>query len=536
ALTTVLLPLLLLLTCSVNAEFYSSIHAMSKVFGYEQKLLQHTQKFIADNDSKLDFLKARLEEFERERNEALQWGVAYFESPLNKYLLSKRLTVDWQRIANLMAAATGEKPLSRLHQLRRKKYMPNEQELEGAIDGLLRLQSIYRLQTKHIAAGILDGVSYGTQLNAEHCLDIGAYALRFEHLQLAHAWLIEANSRLTSADRSQLQPLIAEKLAQVKDRLSNNHGLNDTAEVKHKQNAGEFEEHPVSVVVFAAKNIEFNIHSLQPVPENLSILNEFDAYRYTCSGHIKTTPQEQRGLRCGYLTETHPFLLLAPLKVEELSTDPLLLLYHEVIYQSEIDIITELIKNNIERATVTGQNSSTVSNARTSQFTFIPKTHHKVLQTIDRRVEDMTDLNLIFAEDHQLSNYGVGGHYSHHMDWFYPNAFETKQVSHPEMGNRIATVLFYLTDVAQGGGTAFPVIKQLLKPEKYAAAFWYNLHASGVGDVRVMHGACPIIAGSKWVLNRWIREFHQSDRRPCNLWDDAQITLNQLLELSKRAN
>lgn len=141
--------------------------------------------------------------------------------------------------------------------------------------------------------------------------------------------------------------------------------------------------------------IKISIDSIpQPVPEDLTRLSEFDAYRYTCSGHIKTSAREQRHLSCGYLQETHPFLLLAPLKVEELNDDPLLLLYHEVIYQSEIDAISQLIRNKIKRATVTGQNSSIVSNARTSQFTFIPKTRHKVLRTIDQRVADMTDLNM----------------------------------------------------------------------------------------------------------------------------------------------
>ncbi|XP_034484385.1 prolyl 4-hydroxylase subunit alpha-2 [Drosophila innubila] len=518
--------------CGANGEFYSSIHEMSKVFGYEQKMLQYMQKFMADNQSKLDFLKARLDEYELERNEALQWGVAYFESPLNKYLLSKRLTVDWQRTTNLMAATTGERALARLHQLRHKKYMPNERELEGAIDGLLRLQSIYRLQAKHVAAGILDGVSYGTQLNAQHCLDIAQQAFRDEHLQLAHAWLMEANNRLSINDRHKLQPKIQKLLAQVKARFTNYRAVNGTVETLKSEKE---QEH--LLLAQSQSNVissELEIEEHPPVPEDLRKLSEFDAYRYTCSGHIKTTPGEQRHLRCGYLTETHPFLLLAPLKVEELSDDPLLLLYHEVIYQSEIDTITELTRNKIKRATVTGLNSSVVSNARTSQFTFIPKTRHKVLRTIDQRVADMTDLNMEFAEDHQFSNYGIGGHYAQHMDWFYQHAFETNQVSFPEMGNRIATVLFYLTDVAQGGGTAFPIIKQLLKPEKYAAVFWYNLHASGVGDVRVQHGACPIIVGSKWVLNRWIREFVQSDRRPCELWDDSLITMNQLLELSKK--
>ncbi|KAM8706636.1 hypothetical protein ACLKA7_010836 [Drosophila subpalustris] len=523
-------------SCGVNGEFYSSIHEMSKVFGYEQKMLQYMQKFMADNESKLDFLKARLDEYERERNEALQWGVAYFESPLNKYLLSKRLTVDWQRISNLMEAATGEKALARLHQLRHKKYMPNERELEGAIDGLLRLQSIYRLKAKHVAEGILDGVSYGTQLNAQHCLDIAQQAFRDEHVHLAHAWLMEANTRLSFRDRNMLQPKILELLAHVRARLTNYRGVNGTAETHKLQTDKEEDLNNYQDLLQAQLGPENDIEEHPPVPEDLTRLSEFDAYRYTCSGHIKTTPREQRHLRCGYMTETHPFLLLAPLKVEELSDDPLLLLYHEVIYQSEIDAIAELTRNKIQRATVTGQNSSVVSNARTSQFTFIPKTRHKVLRTIDRRVADMTDLNMDFAEDHQFSNYGIGGHYAQHTDWFHPNAFETNQVAMSEMGNRIATVLFYLTDVAQGGGTAFPIIKQLLKPEKYAAAFWYNLHASGVGDARVLHGACPIIVGSKWVLNRWIREFHQSDKRSCEFWDDSKITMSQLLELSRKEN
>ncbi|EDW15494.1 uncharacterized protein Dmoj_GI24862 [Drosophila mojavensis] len=523
----------------VTAEFYSSVHAMSKVFRYEQQMLQHMQKFIADNESKLDFLRARLDEFERERSQAEQSGVTYFESPLNKYLLSKRLTLDWEHIANLMAAATGAKPLSRLQRLRQREDMPNPRELEGAIDGLLRLQYIYRLQTKHVAAGILDGVSYGTQLNAQHCLDIAEQAARDEHLQLAHAWLLEANRRLLDKDRAKLLPVILEQLVKLKARLSQSEsrGMNNTLEMLKNIEPGS--ESPLdnweelNQVQKQIEELTANpVDEHAPLPEDLTKLSDFELYRHTCNGHIRPTPSELRQLRCGYMTETHPFLLLAPLKVEELSHDPLLVLFHDVIYQSEIDTLMRLAKNKIHRATVTGHNSSVVSNARTSQFTFLPKTRHKVLRTIDQRVADMTDLHLEYAEDHQLANYGIGGHYAQHMDWFYPITFETKQVSNPEMGNRIGTVLFYLSDVEQGGATAFPALKQLLRPKKHAAAFWYNLHASGVGDARTMHGACPIIVGSKWVLNRWIREFVQSDRRPCYQWDDSKLTLSQVLELT----
>jgi len=36
------------------------------------------------------------------------------------------------------------------------------------------------------------------------------------------------------------------------------------------------------------------------------------------------------------------------------------------------------------------------------------------------------------------------------------------------------------------------------------------------------------------VQNRWIRENDQSDRRPCELWDDSLATYAQILELNKQ--
>ncbi|EDW84468.1 uncharacterized protein Dwil_GK14141 [Drosophila willistoni] len=526
------LALVLFFFGGINAEFYSSIHEMTRVYKYEEKMLLHMQKFIADNESKLDFLKARLSEFESERNEAQQWGVTYFDSPLNKYLLTKRLTLDWERVENLVATATGEKPLNRLRKLRGRNYMPDEKELEGALDGLLRLQYVYRLEARHIAAGVLDGVDYGVQLNSQHCFDIARLALRDNHPRLAHSWLLEAQKRLGDQNQ-ELKAEILALLVKAKVELNDYRGVNSTYQkllsiqpvsVEYKQNYNNFISKHLD-----EKQSPATLEEHAPIPSDPSVMSDFDIYRFTCSGHIKKTAREERHLRCGYLTETHPFLNLAPLKVEELNHNPLLVLYHDVIYQSEIDVIRNLTENEISRATVIGAKGSEVSKVRTSQFTFIPKTRHKVLQTIDQRVADMSNLNMDYAELHQFANYGIGGHYAQHNDWFGQDAFDNELVSSPEMGNRIATVLFYLSDVAQGGGTAFPHLKQLLQPKKYAAAFWHNLHASGVGDLRTLHGACPIIAGSKWVQNRWIREFIQADRRPCELWDDSQIVLREIL-------
>ena len=125
------------------------------------------------------------------------------------------------------------------------------------------------------------------------------------------------------------------------------------------------------------------------------------------------------------------------------------------------------------------------------------------------------------AEHLQVANYGIGGHYNAHYDFFRnPNDPDTKQIEE-HLGDRIATLLMYMTDVEAGGATTFPSINVTLFPQKGSAAFWYNLYKDGKGDVRTLHEGCPVLAGNKWVSNKWIREIGQHVFRPCALFKDS---------------
>lgn len=81
------------------------------------------------------------------------------------------------------------------------------------------------------------------------------------------------------------------------------------------------------------------------------------------------------------------------------------------------------------------------------------------------------------------------------------------------MGNRIATVLIYLSTV-DGGATVFPHIGVRVEPRAGQAVFWHNLDESGQPIPRTLHAACPVISGSKWVANKWIHENGQRTQCP----------------------
>lgn len=74
------------------------------------------------------------------------------------------------------------------------------------------------------------------------------------------------------------------------------------------------------------------------------------------------------------------------------------------------------------------------------------------------------------------------------------------------MGDRLATVLVYLTDVRSGGHTAFPRLGVSVAPRAGRALVWFNLDPRRHAPVDLsLHCACPVNEGEKWVLNKWIR-------------------------------
>ncbi len=120
-----------------------------------------------------------------------------------------------------------------------------------------------------------------------------------------------------------------------------------------------------------------------------------------------------------------------------------------------------------------------------------------------------------------MANYGIGGVYGHHTD----SAGELGSSDDPfsDMavnGDRLATSMVYLSDVTAGGATVYPMLGLAIWPRRGDMAFWFNNDRNGVLDGYTMHGGCPVLAGSKWITNKWIRSRAQFQLYPCTLAPD----------------
>ena len=154
---------------------------------------------------------------------------------------------------------------------------------------------------------------------------------------------------------------------------------------------------------------------------------------------------------------------------------------------------------------------------RTSSGTFLDRGQDRVEKAVEQRIAVSTMIPEENGEGFQILRYEHGQHYSEHLDWFH-DQFNAK----PETGgNRVATLLMYLSDVLEGGETVFPSSPKpehqrgqewsscaqrglSVKPRKGDALLFFSLDPKGELDPTSLHAGCPVISGVKWSATKWM--------------------------------
>ena len=142
---------------------------------------------------------------------------------------------------------------------------------------------------------------------------------------------------------------------------------------------------------------------------------------------------------------------------------------------------------------------------RTSDGAFLDLAHDAVIERIEKRIEKVTKIPVSHGEGLQVLRYRGTQEYKPHFDFFEPkNPEESRKIE--VAGNRVGTLILYLSDVEQGGGTYFPQVKLSIHPKKGSAVWFGYMGADGVLDMRSEHAGLPVTAGEKWIATKWLRQ------------------------------
>jgi len=152
------------------------------------------------------------------------------------------------------------------------------------------------------------------------------------------------------------------------------------------------------------------------------------------------------------------------------------LLYKGFLTQEECEHIIKLGDPHVQRSKV--GTKAVVSDYRTSFGTFFVKEGKEdpILQSIAERIELWTQLPKENGEAFYFLRYENGQEYKAHVDYFN----EQSKSALKNGGNRIATVVMYLSDVEEGGETVFPKAeggKISVKPRQGGKITAYFIHS-----------------------------------------------------------
>lgn len=207
--------------------------------------------------------------------------------------------------------------------------------------------------------------------------------------------------------------------------------------------------------------------------------------------------------------------------VEQVGLHPRAFYFHNFLTHQERAHILRQAAPYMKRSTVVGQKGEgVVDEIRTSYGMFIRRLQDPVIERVERRISLWTHLPIENQEDIQVLRYQKSQTYGAHFD-------SGNNPNEPGPHWRLATFLMYLSDVEEGGETAFPDGSVwadpsmegrsagmsdcakghvAAKPKAGDAVLFYSYHPNGTMDPAAMHTGCPVIKGIKWAAPVWIHD------------------------------
>jgi prolyl 4-hydroxylase len=510
----------------VRADMFTAIVDLERLLSAERAVADDLRQFVDAQTKRLERLKKIADDFEYHSTDALADPERHLGNPVNAYLLIKRFTKDWETIVNNdIRTNDAEEFLTRLKS--KTCYFPDPDDITGAAQALLRLQDTYALKSDSIASGgFLQGVSDSPQMTAEDCFILGNVAYNAGDYYHTIMWMTEAlhvvdKELKKTANKAVILDYLSYALYMQGNVL---HALNYTNEwlliepdhVRAMSNKRYYEqliaEEQVKKGLTLAEMASIPLRNERPLDE-WKRTDVFFNYERLCRGEKTMDYPLKHLLTCRYARH-HPSLYISPVKEEMVYIDPPMRMFHDILTKKQMAVVKALGLPLLHRSGVfqLAPTDRSHTDYRISKSAWLEDRLDPVISRLSLKARVLTNLTLDTAEQWQVLNYGIGGHYETHCDFATKRELSTFE---QQQGNRVATFICYISDVMAGGSTVFPEIGVQLVPKKGNCGLWYNLRRNGDGDFQTRHAACPVLAGYKWACNKWFHERGQEFSRPC---------------------
>lgn len=185
---------------------------------------------------------------------------------------------------------------------------------------------------------------------------------------------------------------------------------------------------------------------------------------------------------------------------------PRVIMVDNFLSTMECQQLISMAEPRINRSLVVDRDTSGKSkldSVRTSSGMFFHKQENHLISEIESRIAEFTNWPVSNHEAFQILNYQPGQEYKPHNDYFDTSTEAGKFIT-KRGGQRVGTVILYLNNCPEGGGTIFPESGLELKPAKGCAVFFgYPTHNR---ESKTLHGGSPVISGEKWIAVKWLRQ------------------------------
>ncbi|XP_037070817.1 prolyl 4-hydroxylase subunit alpha-1-like [Pollicipes pollicipes] len=481
-----LLPLLPAAQASQLSGISASAARLDQLFDAERHIVGQLEHFVQLSERRLQHAKRYLELYRDEVSTARP------SNPVRDFRLLQRVEKHWNE--DLVPDQLLETLTSIRNELGRfvsAEGGPGAREAVETISAMLMVQHVYNIDIGELADGRLLGLDTGTKMAVSDIHKLAEIAINSKSFQSGLVWLETGAKVARARNETEWANRLDRRLLEAKRK----HDDLLAAAV------GGYELFPTAVMGRSPSAVR------NEMERDVKLSEEYTrTFGALCRGRDLREAWQRAKLYCAY-EKPHPYLYLQPLKTEVHSIEPYLCVYHDFLRQDEMQQLMEIAEPKMQRSVVGADGESTWSRVSTSAR--LEDGHHPLVAALSLRMQMVTGLDTVHRRGYpqetlQVCEYGAGGFFQWHHDFLNLEDSAVRESYlrvHPlqlEYGERIATVMIYLSSVLRGGRTVFPLLGVSLEPQPGSAVYWDNLRPDGTGDRRTLHAGCPVAFGYKW--------------------------------------